>query len=147
MPRPILAIAADHAGYALKTQLVHILTEQGYNVQDLGTDSEDSVDYPDYAHTLAEWVHTHPKALGVLICGSGIGMSMAANRHTHIRAALCNQGIDAALARQHNDANVLVLGARLIGEAVARDCVERFLQTDFEAGRHTRRVTKITPGA
>jgi ribose 5-phosphate isomerase B len=139
-----LAIASDHAGFELKTQLLAWLDERGMKAVDLGTHDTSSVDYPDYANALAQWMQGKPDARGILICGSGVGISIAANRHTHIRAALCTNGLTARLARQHNNANVLCLGARLIGTEVARDCVENFLASEFEGGRHEMRVKKLS---
>lgn len=116
----------------------------GYEVEDLGPSTTDSVDYPDYAQALCGWVLGESSRFGVLICGSGIGMSMAANRFSGVRAALCHDGLSAQLTRRHNDANVLCLGARLIGVDTARDCLKQFLTTDFEGGRHERRVAKLS---
>ncbi len=138
-----IAIAADHAGYALKSALKGELVAAGYEVRDLGTDSEASVDYPDFAHRLAEMVAAADVPMGVLICGTGIGMSITANRHRGVRAALCHDGLSARLAREHNDANVLALGARLIGIETAKDCLRTFLATEFAGGRHRRRVEKM----
>ncbi len=115
----------------------------GYSVLDLGTNGPDSVDYPDFAQALVEAMQQGRAEQGVLVCGTGIGMSIAANRHSGIRAALCHNAEAARLARQHNDANVLVLGARLIDLAAARECLQIFFTTLFEAGRHTRRVDKL----
>lgn len=142
MPKSVkLAIAADHAGYALKEAIKAALPD--YEWIDLGTDSENSVDYPDYGHAMADCLKDGRAARGVVICGSGIGISIAANRHAHVRAALCTNATMAALARQHNDANVLALGARITGLAVALDCVRAFAETAFEGGRHQKRVDKL----
>ena len=138
-----IAIASDHAGYELKTALAADLTEMGYSVLDLGTHSEESVDYPDFGHEMARCIVEGEADRGVLICGSGIGISIAANRHPGVRAAVCHDTVSARLARQHNDANVLALGARWIGIEVARDCLRPFLETSFEGGRHQRRVDKL----
>jgi ribose 5-phosphate isomerase B len=138
-----LAIASDHAGLDLKSSLARFLAERGYAVIDLGTHTADSVDYPDYAAALAGAIRDGTAPRGILICGSGIGISIAANRHPGIRAALCHDTTSARLARQHNDANVLALGARLTGAQVAEDCVLAFLSTPFEGGRHLRRVEKL----
>ncbi len=138
-----VAIASDHAGFALKRCLLAELEALGYAVRDMGPESEDRVDYPDYGHALAVAVGDGEVPAGVLVCGSGIGMSIAANRHAGVRAALCHDGISARLSRQHNDANVLVLGGRLIGEETAKDCLRIFLNTPFEGGRHARRVEKL----
>lgn len=145
--RTIIALASDHAGYPLKEILKTYVSEIGYQPLDLGTNASDSVDYPDYGHAIADAITSGKAAFGIAVCGSGIGISIAANRHAGVRAALCNNGLTAALARQHNDANVLALGARLIGEEIAKDCVKQFLQTKFEGGRHQRRVEKIEVGA
>lgn len=139
-----VAIASDHAGVALKAEIKSLLTKQGLTVVDLGTDSAKSVDYPDFANALAQSLAWGEAGRGILICGSGVGISIAANRHRHIRAALCTSGLMARLARQHNDANVLVLGARLTGADIAEDCVFQFLNTPFEGGRHQRRVEKLS---
>lgn len=140
-----IAIASDHAGVALKGVLKEELTKLGQAALDLGpADASVSVDYPDFADKLAEVLRDKKAARGVLICGSGIGISIAANRHRHIRAALCSNATAARLARQHNDANVLALGARLIGDEVAKDCLHVFLTTEFEGGRHAGRVEKLS---
>ncbi len=144
MSEETVAIAADHGGFDLKSILVHELRALGYEVLDLGTMTRDSVDYPDFAATLAGAIVDGRAARGVLICGSGIGMSIAANRHRAIRAALVHDDTSARLARQHNDANVLVLGARLLGPEVAKDCVKTFFSTEFEGGRHARRIAKMS---
>jgi len=138
-----IAIASDHAGFDLKAVLARLLEGQGYKVLDLGPLEQEKVDYPDSANALAEKIRNGEAARGVLICGSGIGISIAANRHPWIRAALCHDGLSARLARQHNDANVLVLGARLIGVEVALDCLDLFLKTPFDGGRHAPRVAKL----
>ena len=143
MTTETIAIAADHAGYELNEALKKELSLKGYSVLDLGTDSTESVDYPDLARHLAEALAESKASRGVLVCGSGIGISIAANRHTNLRAAPCHDAITARLARQHNDANVLALGARLIGVDVAKECLDIFLETEFEGGRHTRRVAKL----
>lgn len=140
-----IALAADHAGFALKALLADELRAQGYAVLDLGTDSaERSVDYPDYGRAVAEAVASGRASRGVAVCGSGIGMDIAANRNPAVRAALCTSGLMARLARSHNDANVLVLGSRIIGVEVARDCVHEFLTADFLGGRHAARVDKLS---
>ncbi len=138
-----LVIAADHAGYRLKEYLKVTLDDDTWQVIDLGTDSQDSVDYPDFAEKLACYLQDHPHALGVLICGSGIGMTIAANRFGHIRAALCHTEFEAEVARAHNNANVLCLGGRVIGEELAKRLMMTFLQTRFEGGRHQRRLDKL----
>ncbi len=142
MPRTV-AVASDHAGFELKSALLPPLADLGLVVLDLGTHGRESVDYPDFAAALAAAVTGGRAALGLLICGTGIGMSIAANRHRGIRAALCHDGLTARLARQHNDANVLVLGGRLIGVETAKDCLANFVATAFEGGRHARRIAKL----
>lgn len=135
-------IAADHAGIALKSILKDDLILLNYHPIDLGTHGPDSVDYPDFAKALAVQV-LERRVSGILICGSGIGMSIAANRYSGVRAALCHDTLSARLAREHNDANVLVLGERLIGVDVAKECVRVFFSTPFSGGRHMRRVEKM----
>src|SRR5712692_11002153 len=139
----ILANAADHGGFDLKSALVPIAQELVQTVLDLGTSGHESVDYPEFADAVAAALLEGRAARGVLVCGTGIGMSIAANRHPGIRAALCHDGLTARLARQHNDANVLVLGGRVIGLETAKDCLTIFLNTPFEGGRHARRVAKL----
>jgi ribose 5-phosphate isomerase B len=138
-----VAIASDHAGFALKQQLVEALKEWGVAYEDLGCHSEASVDYPDFAHSVAEGITSGKFGRGILVCGTGIGMSMSANRHQGVRAAVCSEAFSARMTRLHNDANVICLGARVVGVGVARDIVEAFLKTEFEGGRHSRRVDKI----
>ncbi|WP_299392396.1 ribose 5-phosphate isomerase B [Pelagibius sp.] len=139
-----IAIAADHAGFDLKAKLVDELRSAGYDVSDLGTkDASTSVDYPDFGKAVAEAVTSGKADCGVVVCGTGIGISIAANRHPGVRAALCHDETSARLCREHNDANVLALGARLIGEVVAKDCLHTFLNTEFAGDRHARRVTKL----
>lgn len=140
----LVAIAADHAGFDMKCALAAELGALGYEVLDLGTSARDAVDYPDFAHALAQAIETGRAQRGVLVCGTGIGMSIAANRHAAIRAALCHDGLTARLARQHNDANVLALGARVIGLDTAKDCLKVFFSTAFEGGHHARRVAKLS---
>ncbi|MEZ5670034.1 MAG: ribose 5-phosphate isomerase B [Alphaproteobacteria bacterium] len=138
-----IAIASDHAGVDLKQRIVDHLQAAGHAVADLGTHGADSVDYPDYAARMARALGDGSSERGILVCGSGIGISIAANRFAHVRAALCHDVTSARLCREHNDANVLALGARLVGDAVALDCVDAFLATAFAGGRHTRRVDKL----
>lgn len=139
-----VAFASDHAGYALKQELMAALAQMsGYVALDLGAHGTSSVDYPDYGDAAAKALLDGRAALGVIICGSGVGISIAANRHAGIRAALCHNGLMAKLSRQHNDANVLALGARMIGVEVAKDCLVQFLRTEFEGGRHSERVKKL----
>ncbi len=139
----LIALACDHAGYLLKQTMKAELLTLGYTPKDLGCHSQESVDYPDYAAKLAQFLQQQPEARGVLICGSGIGMSIAANRFSGIRAALCRSGLEAEMARKHNDANVLCLGERITGSEMAKDILKRFLATHFEAGRHRARVQKM----
>jgi ribose 5-phosphate isomerase B len=143
MPQKPLALASDHAGIALKTALIRKFTAENIPYIDLGTYDTESVDYPDYAKHVAEAILNGKADQGILICGSGIGMSMAANRHPHIRAALCHNVETATLSRQHNNANILVLGARVLDEQTALECVTAFLATPFEGGRHQKRIDKF----
>ena len=143
MVRKKIALAADHAGFALKTLVRDELAGQGYETLDLGTGNEESVDYPDFGRALGEAVAAGKADCGVLVCGTGIGISIAANRVAGVRAAVCHDVTTARLARLHNDANVLALGSRIVGLEVARDCVQTFLNTEFEGGRHGRRVGKL----
>lgn len=139
-----IAIGSDHAGFDLKAKLAEELRASGYDVLDVGTnDGTSSVDYPDFGKAVAEAVTSGKTDGGVIVCGTGIGISIAANRHPGIRAALCHDVTMARLCREHNDANVLALGARLIGETVAKDCLTAFLSTEFEGERHVRRVEKL----
>lgn len=147
MASEIIAIACDHAGYDLKESLKAEIESLGCLVHDLGTHGPASVDYPDFADQLAAALKAGVAKTGVLICGTGIGISIAANRHSHIRAALCHEPVSARFAREHNDANVLVLGARVIGVELARACLAVFLSTAFADGRHARRVAKLGPRA
>ncbi|HEV8026541.1 MAG TPA: ribose 5-phosphate isomerase B [Stellaceae bacterium] len=139
-----VVIAADHGGFDLKSALVPELRALGHEVVDLGAMSRDAVDYPDVAEKVAQAIRAGRASRGVLICGSGIGMSIAANRYREVRAALVHDGLTARLARQHNDANVLVLGGRLLGPELARDCLKIFFDTAFEGGRHVARVAKLS---
>ncbi|HEU5171453.1 MAG TPA: ribose 5-phosphate isomerase B [Gemmatimonadales bacterium] len=138
-----IPIAADHAGFPLKERLVAELRALGYDPLDLGTDGPESVDYPDYAHRVAERVARGDAARGVLLCGTGLGMSYAANRHQGVRAAVAWTPEVARLAREHNDANVLVLPARFVSAADGVEILRTWLGTEFEGGRHARRVAKI----
>ncbi len=144
MPLNTIAIASDHGGYELKTVLKEDLIERGITVVDLGTDGPSSVDYPDYAAAVAKVLREGRAEAGILVCGTGIGISIAANRFPEIRAALVHDAFTARMARQHNDANVLCLGGRTIGIEVAKDCLGVFLDTEFEGGRHARRVAKLS---
>jgi ribose 5-phosphate isomerase B len=139
-----VVIAADHGGFDLKSALVPEVRALGHEVVDLGTMSRDAVDYPDFAEKVAQAIRAARASRGVLICGTGIGMSIAANRYREVRAALVHDGLTARLARQHNDANVLVLGGRLLGPELAKDCLKIFFTTAFEGGRHVARVAKLS---
>ena len=138
-----IAISADHAGFELKEILIKGLKESGYDVSDYGTNSTDSIDYPDYSYAAAKSIADGDNELGIIICGSGVGVSITANKVKGIRAANCFNTEMAALARQHNNANVLCLGARFISADQATEMVNTFLTTDFEGGRHQKRVDKI----
>ena len=140
-----IAIGCDHAGLPLKRALLPSLEARATQVRDVGTHDEASCDYPDYAHELARLVAEGEVDLGVLICGSGVGMSIAANRHAGVRAVVCSEPYSAAMARKHNDANVLCMGARVVGPGLAEGILEAFLSASFEGGRHARRVGKIEP--
>ncbi|MCB2054235.1 MAG: ribose 5-phosphate isomerase B [Geminicoccaceae bacterium] len=139
----VVALAADHAGLPLKNQLRDALAEQGPAPLDLGVHTPDSVDYPDIARLLTDALADGRATRGVLICGTGIGVSIAANRVAHIRCAVCHDVTSARLAREHNDANVMALGARTTGPTTAIDCLRTFLETPFAGGRHARRVAKL----
>ena len=136
-------LASDHAGFKLKEIIKKYLIKKRKKVLDLGTKNSKSVDYPDYAHSLARRVKSKNDQLGVLICGSGTGMAMTANKHKNIRAALCYDIKSTRLSRKHNNANVMAIGARLTKKNVALKCVSTFLKTNYEGGRHERRVKKI----
>ena len=139
-----IALGADHAGYELKDQIKEHLQRTGIEVQDRGTSSPESVDYPDFADKVAHDVQSHRADLGILVCGSGIGMAIAANKVTGIRAANVSSEYEAQMSREHNNANVLALGARIVKPAVALGIVDKWLATEFAGGRHERRVEKIT---
>ena len=143
----MLGIASDHAGFEMKEELRKFLVEKGYEVKDFGTYSSESMDYPDVAHPLAESIEKGEVSQGIALCGSGNGISMTLNKHQGVRAALCWNEELAALARQHNDANVLSLPARFISVELAKRIVEKFLESSFEGGRHLRRVNKIPCGS
>ena len=138
-----IAIGADHGGFDLKERVRHYLADQGHAVADLGTNSTDSVDYPDFARKVAERVSTQGADFGVVICGTGLGVAMTANKVRGIRAAPCSETLSARFARSHNDANVLTMGGRLIDYSTAVKILDVFLSTPFEGGRHQRRVDKI----
>lgn len=139
-----IAIGADHAGYQLKEKVKQHLAAKGVEVKDFGTNSEESVDYPDFGHPVADNVQTGAADLGIVICGSGNGINMSVNKHKDIRSALCWTPELAQMARQHNNANVLALAARYVGEDENLKIVDAFLSADFEGGRHERRVNKIS---
>nr|NUR36979.1 ribose 5-phosphate isomerase B [Sphingomonas sp.] len=139
-----IALAADHAGYLLKDELVRWLQDQGHDVTDLGTNGPESVDYPEYGARLARVVATSEAERGIAVCGSGIGISIAVNREPKCRCARVDEPLSAELAREHNDANVLALGARLVGSDMAKACVAAFLDTVFAGGRHQRRVDQLS---
>ncbi len=139
-----LAIGGDHAGFDYKQSLYQGLLSQGYQIEDLGTNSEDSVDYPDFAHPVASFVEANPESRGILVCGSGNGVAMVANKHAGIRAAICWTVELAKLARKHNDANVICIPARFVSPQLAREMIEIFLNESFEEGRHANRVGKIS---
>ena len=138
-----VVLASDHAGFNLKEEIKKFLIKKRKEVLDLGTKNAKSVDYPDYAHLLSRKMRNGKNQFGILICGSGTGMSMAANKHKNIRAALCYDTKSAKLSRLHNNANVMTIGSRLIKKKVALKCVDTFLNTNFDGGRHRRRVKKI----
>ena len=139
-----IAIGCDHAGFPYKDSIKKFLEKEGFEVLDFGTNSADSVDYPDFVHPVAESIEAKKAQLGVLLCGSGNGVAMTANKHQEIRAALCWQKDIAALARQHNNANIIALPVRFISEELALEMVDIFMKTAFEGGRHARRVGKIS---
>lgn len=138
-----IAFGCDHAGYPLHVHLFGIAASRGYSVMDCGTFDQSSVDYPDYAAKVVETIQAGKADYGILICGTGIGMSIAANRHPGIRAALCTTEFEATMARQHNNANILCLGACVTGTGVAETCLLAFLKSDFAGGRHQERLEKI----
>jgi ribose 5-phosphate isomerase B len=136
-------LSSDHGGFELKTSVLNFLKEDNYDVEDLGCFSLESVDYPDYANLMAKNIKNNINSFGILFCGTGIGVSIAANRHSHIRAALCTSVEMASKSRKHNDANVLALGGRILNNLIIKDIVFQFLNTDFEEGRHRLRVNKL----
>ena len=138
-----VVLASDHAGFKLKEEIKKFLIKKKRKVLDLGTKNTSSVDYPDYAHLLSKKISKDEDQFGILICGSGTGMSMTANKHKNIRAALCYDIKSTRLSRLHNNANVMTMGARLIKKNLALKCVNTFLRTDFDGGRHLRRIKKI----
>ena len=139
-----ITIGCDHAAYELKCKVIAHLQERGVEVIDMGTHSTESCNYPDFAHAVCKNVQDGVTELGILICGTGIGMSMAANKHKGIRAAACSDTFSARLTRQHNDANILCFGERVVGMGLALDLVDNFIDTDFEGGKHKVRVDMIT---
>lgn len=139
----IIPIGCDHAGYSLKLKIITFLEEKGFEIKDFGCYSEESIDYADYAHPVANFIESTPESRGILICGSGNGISMTANKHQGIRAALCWTKEIASLARQHNDANIISLPARFIATEEALEMVDVFFSTDFEGGRHQKRIDKM----
>ncbi|MDI6711441.1 MAG: ribose 5-phosphate isomerase B [Thermoanaerobacterales bacterium] len=139
-----IAVASDHGGFRLKQEVINYLGLAGYEFKDLGTYSAESVDYPDFARAVAEAVRSGEFDRGIILCGTGIGVCIAANKVPGIRAALCHDTFSARAAREHNDANVLTLGERVIGPGLARDIVAAWLTSEFQGGRHARRVAKIT---
>ena len=141
----MIFFASDHAAVEMRRHLLGLVQDWGHEVEDLGAEDNRSVDYPDFAHALARRVAEDTKHRGVLICGTGLGMSMAANRHPGIRAAVCHDAYTTEMARRHNDANVLCLGARVLGLGVAEQVVRLFVETDFDGGRHALRIAKINP--
>jgi ribose 5-phosphate isomerase B len=143
MPGGAIAVASDHAGFDLKEILKRDLQQAGHEVLDLGTNSTQSVDYPDFGHAVADAVASGQANRGVLVCGSGIGMAIAANRNPKVRATVVHDVTSARLSREHNDANVVAFGQRLIGPEVAREALKVFLATKFEGGRHVGRVAKL----
>tara|TARA_B110000438_G_scaffold217560_1_gene210302 strand:- start:199 stop:648 length:450 start_codon:yes stop_codon:yes gene_type:complete len=144
MSTKTIAIASDHAGFSLKEELKQCLTELGNSALDLGARNHESVDYPDFGYALSAAINQGKAELGVLVCGSGIGISIAANRHPEIRAALVHDALGAKMCRLHNNANVICFGGRMIGLDVAQDCLKVFLNTKFEGGRHKLRVNKLS---
>lgn len=143
MPSEAIVIASDHAGYELKEVLKQELTTMGYQVLDLGTGSTESVDYPDFGRAAAEAIADGRSSRGIIVCGTGIGISIAANRHPGIRAALCHDVQTARLGREHNDANLLALGGRTTDPETAKACLKAFLETPYDGGRHEPRVSKL----
>ena len=138
-----IILASDHAGFKLKEEIKNYLIKKRKKILDLGTNNTNSVDYPDFAHSLSNKMKENSKQFGILVCGSGIGMDMAANKHKNIRAALCYNIKSTRLSREHNNANVMTVGARLIKKNIALKCVNTFLSTNFKGGRHIRRIRKI----
>ena len=138
-----VVLASDHAGFELKEEIKKFLIKKRNKIVDLGTKNTNSVDYPDFAHLLSKKMKTNNNKFGILVCGSGIGMDMTANKHKNVRAALCYDIKSTKLSRQHNNANVMTIGARLTRKNIALKCVDTFIKTDFKGGHHLRRVKKI----
>ena len=138
-----IILASDHAGFNLKKNIKNFLIKKGKRILDLGTENTISVDYPDFAHLLSKKMKKNNRQLGILVCGSGIGMSITANKHKNVRAALCYNVKSARLSREHNNANVIAIGARLTKKNVALKCVSTFIKTNFKGGRHLKRINKI----
>lgn len=138
-----IIIGCDHAAYRLKETLKNAMQQQGITVNDIGTHSETSMDYPDTGNIVAQKISSGEYQRGILICGTGLGMSMVANKHPHVRAALCNDLFSAAMSRRHNNANILVMGGRVIGDILALEILKTWLGTPFEGGRHQRRLDKF----
>ena len=138
-----IILAADHGGYELKNLLKDYVSELGYEIVDLGVNSSESVDYPDYANKMADYMLKNPSYIGILVCGTGIGISIAANRHKHIRCALLHNELEAKMAKEHNNANVIAFGGRVLDKEQAKKCVKEFLSSEFEGGRHQKRINKI----
>jgi ribose 5-phosphate isomerase B len=139
-------VGCDHAGFELKRVLVEELARRGFEVSDFGAHASDSVDYPDFAHALARSIESGTIQRGLLVCGTGVGMSIAVNRYRSVRAVVCSEPLSARMSRKHNDANVLCLGARIVGPGMAIEILDAFVTTEFEGGRHAARVAKINGG-
>ena len=139
----LIAIASDHGGFSLKVDIVSLLNELGYEVNDMGPKNQNSVDYPDYGIRIAQAVTTNSDSRGIVICGTGIGMSIVVNRFPGIRGTLCSDLYTAKLCREHNDSNILIMGGRVVGHGLAREIVKVWLSTPFEGGRHQKRLDKI----
>ncbi|MBF0249047.1 MAG: ribose 5-phosphate isomerase B [Alphaproteobacteria bacterium] len=144
MSKDTIAIACDHGAFSLKEHIVAYLTKNGYEILDLGVNNTESVDYPDYGYKMAQAIKAGTVSRGILMCGSGIGISIAANRFPEVRAALVHDVTCARLSREHNNANVIVFGGRMIGPDLCEECIDTFLNTEFEGGRHERRVGKLS---
>ena len=139
----LIAIASDHGGFSLKVDVVSFLNELGYEVNDMGPKNQDSVDYPDYGIRIAQAVTANSDTRGIVICGTGVGMSIIVNRFSGIRGTLCSDLYTAKLCREHNDSNILIMGGRVVGHGLAREIVKVWLSTPFDGGRHQKRLDKI----